>query len=655
MSESVHTSVFLSQPWWPMLAPLLSLLINGLWLGRKNRVAAGWFSTALMAFSLVWTVGLLRAYTAGAHEEHGALPALVAWSFRWAQLTPDLSISIGVYLDAISVMMLLVVAVIGFLVNVYSIGYMREDKASGRFFALLAFFIFSMMGLVVSVNLLQTFIFWELVGVSSYQLIAFWYTKPSAVAAGQKAFIVTRFADSFFMLGIILVAWSVHALDFTTLNGPSAAATLNHPVVIGPWSFNGLALGTLLIFAGGWGKSAMFPLHIWLPDAMEGPTPVSSIIHSATMVVAGVYLTARMFPLFAAATYTLPVIAAVGAVTALFAALVACTQKDIKRILAFSTLSQIGYMMLALGVTRTAEGSVEALGFSASMFHIFTHAFFKCLLFLGAGVVIHAVHTNDLDGMGGLRSHLPVCYVTVLIATLAIAGVYPLSGFFSKDEILLACLSGGHRLLFGMALATGGLTAFYMFRFFYLIFHGEPRGRYHHIHEDPIMVAPMVALAIPSIGAGWLLKDLFLGQVVPPAGALAHHEAHVAWLPWVAGSLALLGWALAWRAYGRSAADAAGSLRIEGKAAWYRFLYAKGYLDEVWLFFARRIVFNLVARPLKWIDRRVVDGSMDATGASLQWGGILFRFLQNGQLAFYISVYLLGVLAIWHLSGGHGS
>ncbi len=639
-----------------MLAPLISFVFNGLFLGRRNRTAAGWLSTLLMGFSVVWTFGLLRSYVqhAGGHGGHGVPEALIPWSFRWAQFSEELTVSLGVYLDSISLMMLVVVAVIGLLVHIYSLGYMREDHASGRFFALLSFFIFSMMGLVVATNLLQTFIFWELVGVSSYQLISFWYTKPSAVAAGQKAFIVTRFADSFFLLGIVLVAWSVHALDFVTLNQPGAAALLNQPVVVGPWSFNGLAVGTLLIFAGGWGKSAMFPLHIWLPDAMEGPTPVSSIIHSATMVVAGVFLTARMFPLFAAAENTLPVVAAVGATTALFAALVACTQKDIKRILAFSTLSQIGYMMLALGVTRTTEGTIEPLGFSASMFHIFTHAAFKCLLFLGAGVVIHAVHTNDLDGMGGLRRHLPVCYATVLVATLAIAGIYPLSGFFSKDEILLACWNGGHRLIFGLALATGGLTAFYMFRFFYLIFHGQPRGHVEHVHEDPAMLFPMVVLAIPSLAAGWLLKDLFLTHVVPPLGAAAHHAAHVAWLPWVAGSLGVLGWALAWQAYGRAGADATRALEVAAKPAWYRFLYAKCRIDEVWAFLARQVVFRSIAQPLKWADRRLVDGSVDLTGASLQWGGILLRFLQNGQLAFYIAVYLIGVLALWHLSGGHG-
>ena len=422
MTEStpllVFSQSFLAQHGYLLLAfPFLSFLINGLWLGNRNAKAAGYFSITMAAASMLSAIGLaLGFFTALAQQPASASRAIIPWEFIWLPLQGDFQIKMGMLLDPISVMMLVVVSVIAFFVNIYSVGYMRTDSAAGRFFALLSLFAFSMMGLVQASNLFQMFIFWELVGISSYQLIGFWYHKPSAVAASKQAFILTRFADSFFLLGIVIVGWFAGTFDFDRLNDPTMAAQLNQMVSLGLFSVNALALGTLLIFAGGWGKSAMFPLHIWLPNAMEGPTPVSSIIHSATMVVAGVFLTARMFPLFAAAEHTLQVVTWVGAFTALFAAVIACTQKDIKRILAYSTLSQLGYMMFALGVTPSVSGEISGLGYSASMFHVFNHAFFKCMLFLGAGALIHAVHSNDLDAMGGLRKAMPFTYGAMLVA-----------------------------------------------------------------------------------------------------------------------------------------------------------------------------------------------------------------------------------------------
>ena len=346
------------------------------------------------------------------------------------------------------------------------------------------------------------YIFWELVGVSSYLLISFYYDKGTAVAAGKKAFIVTRFADLGFLLGILLLSYTTGTFDFKTLcdvNGPALASG-------GGIAFMGLSTMTwslILVFMGGAGKSAMFPLHIWLPDAMEGPTPVSALIHAATMVVAGVYLVARMFPVYAiSAPVALQVVGYVGAFSSLFAAIIACTQFDIKRVLAYSTMSQIGYMMAGLGVA--SYGGEEGLGYMASMFHLFTHAMFKALLFLGAGAIIHAVHSNDMRDMGGLRKYLPITHITFLIACLTIAGIPFLSAFFSKDEILVAAYHG-NPVIFWSDFLVAGITAFYMFRLYFNVFWGKDTHYHHTPHESPFtMTFPLIFLAVASIFAGYI-------------------------------------------------------------------------------------------------------------------------------------------------------
>jgi len=637
---------FLKYSFWMLILPAFSFAINGLWIGRANRKIAGWLSCGFALVNLAWAVGLFFEYRDLVIADHAhAVQTIIPWQFNWMTFYGTLDAPFGFYLDPISVMMLIVVAIISCLVQIYSLGYMRDDRSSGRFFALLSLFTFSMLGLVASISLIQMFIFWELVGVSSYLLISFWYEKPSAVAAGKKAFIITRFADSFFLLGIIMVGSITGSFRFDVLNSMGAATMLNQPVLLGLVSVNALTAGTILIFAGGWGKSAMFPLHVWLPDAMEGPTPVSSIIHSATMVVAGVFLTARMMPLFFHATGTLTMIAFLGAFTALFAAVIACTQHDIKRILAFSTLSQLGYMMFSLGVVKAVHGDeMNALGYTASMFHVFTHAFFKCMLFLAAGAAIHAVHSNLLDHMGGLRNYMPWTYVSVLFACLAIAGIFPFAGFFSKDEILLAAYLGGYRVIFGVGLITGGLTAFYMFRFFFLIFHGKPRGRAEHAHEDPMMTLPIVILAIPSVVAGWAFKEIFATHVVLTEQHLEHAAHQPYWLPWLAGSVGICGMLLAWRAYGSRKVDVENVLRIEDRPRWYKIIQDKFYIDELWMFFAQTLMFRAIATPCRWFDRTVVDGAMNLTASATQRSGQFFRFLHNGQLAFYLGVYLFGVL-----------
>lgn len=649
MHHELPASLFLTASWMVLVFPLAAFVVNGLWLGRVKPDLAGWFSTLLAAASLGWTLAVARDYAA-LTTASGHAGAIVPWSFTWLSFDGFMAIRMGALLDPISIMMLCVVALIALAVNVYAIGYMHDDPSRGRFFALLSLFTFAMTGLVMAFDLLQMYIFWELVGVSSYLLIGFWYTKPAAVAAAKKAFIITRFADAFFLLGIIVVGFHTRDFSFLALNDPASFTKLNTAVSLGFFTVNALGAGAVLIFAGGWGKSAMFPLHVWLPDAMEGPTPVSSIIHSATMVVAGVFLTARLFPLFAAAGIALPLVTAVGVFTALFAAVIACTQLDIKRILAFSTLSQIGYMMFALGVSQpSGHAAIEPLGYTASMFHVFTHAFFKCLLFLGAGVVIHAVHANSLARMGGLRQRLPWTFAATLIACLAIAGVFPFSGFFSKDEILLAALASGHRVVLAIGLVTGGLTAFYMFRYFFLIFCGDARGDAAHAHESRIMTLPIVALAIPSIAAGWYFKSLFMTWVTPPGFAhAAHHATNGAWIPWAASLAALAGIAIAWWRYQRKA-PAPALFAEDGQPGWYRVIRNKFYIDEVWLWCARKLIIGGIAPALRWADRKFVDGTMDATAGTLQAGGGIVRALQNGLMYVYIAVNVAGGMLVFLL------
>lgn len=450
-----------------IVLPFLMFLFLGLLGGKMKPALAGLIGTLGLG-----TVALLSYVAAFDYffqigKTNGVWEPLTVFNFNWLNLTEKLHIDLGIFMDPISVMMLIVITTVSLMVHIYSLGYMKGEKGFQRYYALLSLFTFSMLGLVVATNIFQMYIFWELVGVSSYSLIGFYYTKPSAVAASKKAFIVTRFADFFFLVGILVLSFYSGTFDFRMLNDLNGSI-LGQPIGATFMGWSVISWAMLLIFMGGAGKSALLPFHIWLPDAMEGPTPVSALIHAATMVVAGVFLVARFFPLYYfGAPEVLNIIAYVGAFTALFAAIVACTQTDIKRVLAFSTISQIAYMITALGVSDW--GGHEGLGYMASMFHLFTHAFFKALLFLGAGAVIHAVHSNEMKDMGGLRKFLPITHLTFLIACLAIAGIPPFSGFFSKDEILAAAFEK-NTLIFGMLYFVAGLTAFYMFRLYYRIF-----------------------------------------------------------------------------------------------------------------------------------------------------------------------------------------
>lgn len=636
-----------------LVLPFLTFAINGLFLGNKNAKAAAGLAVSFNGLAFISAALLAIHYFTSVV----APQKVVLFDHSFIPFAGELVARIGMLIDPLSVMMLVVVTFISFMVNIYSIGYMREDRAMGRFFALLSLFSFSMLGLVVATNLFQMFIFWELVGVSSYLLIGFWYHKPSAVSASKQAFILTRFADSFFLLGIVLVSYVVGSFDFTTINSLTLFPFRNETIDLGLCVMSkssALVLGSILIFTGGWGKSAMFPMHIWLPNAMEGPTPVSSIIHSATMVVAGVYLVARLFPFFAVCGDSLTLIMWVGAFTMVFAAVIACTQKDIKRILAYSTLSQLGYMMFALGACKIGQAIITT-GWTASTFHIFTHAFFKCSLFLIAGSLIHQVHTNDLDAMGGLRKKMPLTYACALISILAISGIPPFSGFFSKDEIILAAFQGQHYAVFALALLTSGLTTFYMFRLFFLAFHGEPRHegvKAGHVHEDFFMTLPVVILAIPALLSGILGKGLFEhfftpGKLhVPTMLKVAHAE----WIPFVAIGVAVLALLIAWFLYASPKAKIQRALDDTNRSGIYKIIYHKFYFDEMYYTVVRQFIFGGVARVSRAFNDYVIEGLLAFSIWFIHKLGDLVRTAQAGYLPFYLGTLIVGVL-IWRFFG----
>jgi NADH-quinone oxidoreductase subunit L len=497
-----------------------------------------------------------------------------------------------------------------------------------------------MLGLVVATNIFQMYIFWELVGVSSYSLIGFYYTKPSAVAASKKAFIVTRFADLGFLVGILVLSYYTGTFDFGLL-------IANHADLVttsfAGGTFLGLSIATwalALIFMGGAGKSAMFPLHIWLPDAMEGPTPVSALIHAATMVVAGVYLVARLFPVyFFAAPDVLEMIAFIGAFTALFAAIIAITQTDIKRVLAFSTISQIAYMMVALGVSE--YGDHEGLGYMASMFHLFTHAFFKALLFLGAGSVIHAVHSNEMGHMGGLHKYMKITSWTFLIACLAIAGIPLFSGFFSKDEILAAAFHHSP-VVFWTLWVVAGLTAFYMFRLYFSIFWNGKReyNEHHKPHESPAaMTVPLIVLAVFSVFTGIIpFADFISSDNIPFA---THIDWTVASMSILVAGVGIGVAAVLYFKDSKKPAEIAQSMGVFYKAALHKF-----YLDEVWMWFTKTVIFQFICEPIKWFDRHIIDGSMNGLAWSTQKISGSIKGLQSGQVQFYAWVFVFGSILI---------
>lgn len=617
---------------------MFMFLVIGLGSTKLSPRAAGILGTLGLSVSAVLSYITAFRYFFAEGLQEGIYSSITAWSVEWLRFSDKLHIDMGVLLDPISVMMLVVITTVSLMVHIYSFGYMKGERGFQRYYAFLSLFSFSMLGLVVATNIFQMYIFWELVGASSYLLIGFYYTKPAAIAASKKAFIVTRFADLGFLIGILIISFCTGTFDFGLLTADNASLAVTS---MAGGSFLGLSTATwamALLFMGAAGKSAMFPLHIWLPDAMEGPTPVSALIHAATMVVAGVYLVARMFPLYLfAAPDVLTLITYVGAFTALFAAIIAIRQTDIKRVLAFSTISQIAYMMVALGVSGMGGHAGE--GYTASMFHLFTHAFFKALLFLGAGSVIHAVHSNEMEAMGGLRKYMPVTHWTFLIACLSIAGIPPFSGFFSKDEILSAAFSHD-KVVFVVLLLVAGITAFYMFRLYYRIFWGAERQYEKHPHEAPsVMFIPLVFLALLSCLTGWIPFSHFISSDSVP------YVLGINW--WIAAGgilVSLIGIIMATRLYRRES-----DLPERIASRWAGFWNAAAhrfYIDQAWLFVTKKIIFRCISTPIAWFDRHVIDGAISGLGTGTEKLSGAIKGIQSGRIQTYAAVFVWGVIII---------
>ena len=602
--------------WAIPLLPLLAFVAIA-FVTRRSPHTSGLLSVGAVLLSFLAALAVFADVLGGASLES---------SFTWLAAGED-GFQIGITVDPLAAVMLVVVTTVSLLVQVYSHGYMHGDPGYSRYFASLSLFTFSMLGLVLGSSLLAIFIFWELVGLCSYLLIGHWYHKPEAAAAAKKAFVVTRFGDFGFLVGLLYIY--LHA---GTLN----IVELRHLVETGALSEQVLTVGSLLLFAGAVGKSAQFPLHVWLPDAMEGPTPVSALIHAATMVAAGVYLVARTFFMFEHAPLALTVVAFIGGFTAIFAATMGLVNNDIKRVLAYSTVSQLGYMMLALGAGALAAG----------MFHLFTHAFFKALLFLAAGSVIHAAHTQDIREMGGLGRAMPWTALTMIVAALSLAGVPPLSGFWSKDEILVAVthMSAPEplpTLLYVFAVATVFMTSFYMFRVVFRTFFGAYRG-HGHPHESPaVMVVPLVILAVPSVVVGFWNAP-FVGGFSAFLGD--HHVPE--FNPAVAGIsvvLGLAGIALAWLMYGVGVVSPERMGEIF--RPFYVLFYRKYWIDELYYGIVNAVVVG-GAQALAVFDRVVVDGVVNGVARGVRVGGLALRRVQTGQVQAYAWVFFAGVMVI---------
>jgi NADH-quinone oxidoreductase subunit L len=631
------------------LLPLAGFVLLGLFGRTYFKKSSGIIGTAILLTSTVLSVYTAYEYFFVSGKVDGVYQKIIPLQYTWLEFSKGVSIDMGIILDPISVMMLIVVTFVSLMVHIYSLGYMKGEERYPTYYSFLSLFTFSMLGLVLASNLFQIYIFWELVGVSSFLLIGFYYNKPSAVAACKKAFIVTRFADLGFLIGILVLSFYSGTLDFNTLIARMTSAGSDELKTAVSASFLGisaLSWALVLIFIGGAGKSAMFPLHIWLPDAMEGPTPVSALIHAATMVVAGVYLIARLFPVFAISDpAALELVGWVGAISAIIAAVIACTQTDIKRVLAFSTMSQIGFMMFALGVSK--YGGEDGLGYTASMFHLFTHAMFKALLFLGAGAVIHYVHSNEIKDMGGLRKKLPITHITFLVACLAIAGMPPFAGFFSKEEILLAAYQN-NQAIYWIALITSGLTAFYMFRLYFSIFWSRqspsPSERGwgeadHHGEGGFAMMLPLILLATGAAAAGFIPFGKFVSSDGTPLETKFHLLFSIA--PVVLGLAGIITALWLYKKQNAKPDKIAASL-----SGFYKAAYNKFYIDELYLFITKKVLFNLVGKPAAWFDKNVVDGLVNFAGNTTQTISEKIKKVQSGKVQQYAIYFLAGVIGL---------
>ncbi|MEA1980463.1 MAG: NADH-quinone oxidoreductase subunit L [candidate division Zixibacteria bacterium] len=629
------------------LLPFIGFLINGLFIGKISRTLSGIIASGMVGLSFIVSLMLffdLKALPADSRVMEQVL-------FTWIN-SGSFHVNFGLLLDPLSAVMILVVSGVGFLIHVYSIGYISHDKCYGRFFTYMNLFTFSMLTLVLADNFLLMFVGWEGVGLCSYLLIGFWFEKKSASDAGKKAFIVNRIGDFGFLLGMFLIFWNIGSLNF-------------HDVIqAAPTAFiagGGLITAIcILLFVGATGKSAQIPLFVWLPDAMEGPTPVSALIHAATMVTAGVYMIARTNILYIMSPDALMVVAIIGAATAFFAATIGMAQNDIKRVLAYSTVSQLGYMFLACGVAS----------FSAGIFHLMTHAFFKALLFLGAGSVIHAMSDEqDMRKMGGLKKYIPVTYWTFFIATIAISGIPGLSGFFSKDEILWKSFSSqyGHPIFWVIGFVTAGMTAFYMFRLVYMTFHGKERmdkETKSHIHESPkTMTIPLMVLAVLSVVGGWVGLPHIFGVTnhfehwLEPIMATNNHtavqhallssgaNASAEWgLMGASVALVLIAIFLA-RLFYNKKPELATNFQQKLKGI-HKLLLNKYYVDEI---YGAVIIRPLVYFSLflwKFIDVVIIDGFLNGMATLYNDISETLRQGQSGKLRSYATIFAGGVILI---------
>jgi NADH-quinone oxidoreductase subunit L len=614
--------------WIIPLFPLLSFLILLLF-GKRLKEASAYVGILLTLASLVYSILVLF--------ERFTAPNYVAKA-DWLTIG-DIHLTAGFEVNQLNALMLFIVSLVSCLVHTYSKGYMHGDERFPVFYAYLGLFTFAMLGLVISPNLLQTYVCWELVGVGSFLLIGFYFYKEEAKAAAKKAFIMTRIGDVGLFIGMILLFWQTKSFEYSDIFKAVADGNVSQTMI---------TLTAILIFIGAVGKSGQFPLHTWLPDAMEGPTPVSALIHAATMVAAGVYLVAALYPLFLASKTALMTIAVIGGFTAIFAASIGLVQRDIKRVLAYSTVSQLGYMMLALG-----SGS-----YVGGVFHLMTHAFFKALLFLAAGSVIHAVHTQDIEEMGGLWKKLRFTGPLFLIGTLAISGVPLLSGFFSKDEILAAAYEGGHPILFLLALIAAFFTAFYMFRLFFMVFTGEARGHQEHVHESPSsMTLPMLILSVLAIVGGYVNTTWFgsfLGDWLTDGNKLLEtHGEEPAWVMIVATVVSLSGIYLAYLVYGKKSISRNWLSGTGDKL--HTILYNKYYVDE--FYEATIIAFTKgISYLLQFIDVYIVEGLVKGVVGLVQGLGASGSKLQTGQVQTYGAVAFVGLavlVVIFALTGGY--
>ena len=642
-----------------LLLPALSFVLLGLAGMKMSHKAAGVIGTCSLGIVTVlcYYAAIKYFLVDGRDIATGLYPVITTFDFDWIRFNELLTFTIGFRLTPISTMMLIVISTVSFMVHIYSFGYMHGEKGFQRYYAFLSLFTMSMLGLVVATNIFQMYLFWELVGVSSYLLIGFYYPLHAAVAASKKAFIVTRFADLFFLIGILFYSFYVGTFSYDLTLMPE----LHQNIAGAAWI---IPMALFFMFIGGAGKSAMFPLHIWLPDAMEGPTPVSALIHAATMVVAGVYLVASLFPIFVEyAPEQLHWVAYIAAFTAFYAAAVACAQSDIKRVLAFSTISQIGFMLVALGVCMPGENGglemseeyadVNGLGFMAGMYPLFTHAMFKACLFLGAGCIIHAVHSNEKQYMGGLRKYMPVTHATFLISCLAIAGIPFFSGFCSKDEILVACYNFSPVMGVVMSgIAT--MTAFYMFRLYYVIFWGKSYYEtnkhlpdVHKPHEAPAtMTVPLIILSVITMAIGIFgTTHLFeFGEYVSANGI--GFATHTDWPIAVASTvLALCGIGLATYMYKNEETPVADMLATKFSGL-HRAAYKRFYMDEVWMFVTHKIIFRFISKPVAWFDRHIVDGTLNFLAWGANEAGESIRGWQSGDVRHYAVWFLSGAVAL---------